>query len=89
FVEDHYNLVDREAETKLWPYLKENNIRFVPYFPLASGLLTGKYRPDDGNKFKQFSADQFSKIMTGLDAVKQIADHHQATVAQTVLAWYI
>lgn len=89
FVEDHYNLVDREAETKLWPYLKENNIRFVPYFPLASGLLTGKYRPDDGNKFKQFSAEQFSKIMTGLDAVKQIADYHQATVAQTVLAWYI
>ncbi|HCU42096.1 aldo/keto reductase [Leuconostoc falkenbergense] len=89
FVEDHYNLVDREAETKLWPYLKENNIQFVPYFPLASGLLTGKYQPEDSSKFKQFSADQFHKIMTGIDVVKQIASSHQATVAQTVLAWYI
>ncbi|MGV0168517.1 aldo/keto reductase [Furfurilactobacillus sp. WILCCON 0119] len=88
-VEDNYSLVHREAETDLLPYLKENNISFVPYFPLASGLLTGKYTADDAAKFDQFSADQFSAIMAGLDGVRAIAADHDATVAQTILAWYI
>ncbi len=33
-VEDHYSLVHRDAETTLFPYLKEHQISFVPYFPL-------------------------------------------------------
>src|SRR5699024_1752093 len=42
-----YNLLNREAEKELFPYLKEQNISFVPFFPLASGLLTGKFSKDD------------------------------------------
>ncbi len=88
-VEDNYSLVHREAEKDLFPYLEENKISFVPYFPLASGLLTGKYGSDDADKFKQFSAEQYQLIMKGLDVVRDIADKHDATVAQTILAWYI
>lgn len=58
-VEDNYSLVHREAEKNLFPYLKKNKIAFVPYFPLASGLLTGKYNLGDAKKFKQFTAEQF------------------------------
>ena len=61
----------------------------MPYFPLASGLLTGKYTPADGNKFQQFSAKQYATIMNALEQVKEIAVAHQATIAQTILAWYI
>lgn len=88
-VEDNYSLTHRNAEKTLFPYLKQNQISFVPYFPLASGLLTGKYTQGDQGKFSQFSTDQYTKIMKALDQVKQIADKHSATVAQTILAWYI
>lgn len=88
-VEDNYSLVHRDAEKTLLPYLNEHNIAFVPYFPLASGLLTGKYSASDNDKFKQFSSDKFQHIIDALAEVKVIADKHNATVAQVILAWYI
>ena len=87
--EDNYSLVHREPETTEFPYLKENHISFVPYFPLAAGLLTGKYGPDDGAKFKQFSSVQYEAINQALDKVRKIAGEHSATVAQTIIAWYL
>lgn len=89
-VEDHYSLVYRAAEKEEWTYLKEHQISFVPYFPLASGLLTGKYTSADYAKFeKQYSQEQFAAVLSALDQVKTIADGHQVTVAQTILAWYM
>ncbi|WP_070366965.1 aldo/keto reductase [Lentilactobacillus sunkii] len=88
-VENHYSLVHREAENQIFAYLKENEISFVPYLPLAMGLLTGKYSQNDADKFSKFSSDEFGKIIDNLSKVKVIADKHQATVAQTILAWYI
>ena len=41
--EEKYNLIDRDAEQESFAYLKEHNISFVPFFPLASGLLTASY----------------------------------------------
>jgi aryl-alcohol dehydrogenase-like predicted oxidoreductase len=72
-VEDNYSLVHRQAEHAEFGYLKDHQISFVPYFPLASGLLTGKYKT----------------IMDNLEIVKGIAVAHSATVAQAILAWYI
>ncbi|HTE63102.1 MAG TPA: aldo/keto reductase [Solirubrobacteraceae bacterium] len=43
-VQNEYNLLDREAEDEVLPPARELGIGFVPYFPLASGLLTGKFR---------------------------------------------
>lgn len=88
-VEDHYSLVHRELETTLWPYLSAHNIDFVPYFPLASGLLTGKYTQADADRFKQFTPAQYQRIMTALTQIKHMADLHQATIAQIILAWYL
>ncbi|GAP00596.1 aldo/keto reductase [Fructobacillus ficulneus] len=89
-VEDHYSLVHRGPEQDEWTYLQENQISFVPYFPLASGLLTGKYSQDDYEKFaKQYSEEQFKAVLAGVDSVRGIADLHGVTVAQTILAWYI
>ncbi|MFD1432740.1 aldo/keto reductase [Lacticaseibacillus yichunensis] len=88
-VEDNYSLVHREAERTLLPYLKEAGIGFVPYFPLASGLLTGKYSAADGARFPRFTAGQYAGIMTGLAEVRDVAKAHDATVAQVILAWYV
>jgi aryl-alcohol dehydrogenase-like predicted oxidoreductase len=43
-VQNRYSLLERGAEAELLPLCSELEVGFVPYFPLASGLLTGKYR---------------------------------------------
>jgi aryl-alcohol dehydrogenase-like predicted oxidoreductase len=42
--QDEYSLVVRDAEADLMPAMREYGLGLLPYFPLASGLLTGKYR---------------------------------------------
>ncbi|AXR44066.1 aldo/keto reductase [Pediococcus pentosaceus] len=88
-VEDHYSLVHRDAEKELIPYLNEHNITFVPYFPLASGILTGKYAKTDSGKFNQDSQAEFDQIIDAVEKVRGIAESKDATVAQVVLAWYL
>lgn len=88
-VEDHYSLVHRDAEKELIPYLNEHNITFVPYFPLASGILTGKYAKTDSGKFNQYSQAEFDQIIDAVEKVRGIAESKNATVAQVVLAWYL
>lgn len=51
--QNHYNLLERQAETDVIPACRRFGLGLLPYFPLASGLLTGKYRrgeaaPADG-----------------------------------------
>jgi aryl-alcohol dehydrogenase-like predicted oxidoreductase len=43
-VQNRYSLVRREDDEGVLPFCREHGIGYVPYFPLASGLLTGKYR---------------------------------------------
>ncbi len=46
-VQNEYSLLAREAEDDALPACKRLGLGFVPFFPLASGLLTGKYRPGE------------------------------------------
>jgi aryl-alcohol dehydrogenase-like predicted oxidoreductase len=41
--QDHYNLIKRDADKDLIPALQHYGLGFIPYYPLAGGLLTGKY----------------------------------------------
>jgi aryl-alcohol dehydrogenase-like predicted oxidoreductase len=43
-LQNRYNLLDREPERELIPLSRQHGVGFVPHSPLASGLLTGKYR---------------------------------------------
>ena len=45
--QNHYNLIERQAESELLPACDRFGVGVLPYFPLASGLLTGKYRRGD------------------------------------------
>jgi len=53
-LQNQYSLLRREAERDVLPLCAELGVAFVPYFPLASGLLTGKYRrgepPPEGTR---------------------------------------
>ncbi|MBS7577952.1 MULTISPECIES: aldo/keto reductase [unclassified Enterococcus] len=88
-VEDYYSLAHREAENNEWAYLKENQIDFVPYFPLESGLLTGRYGALDRAKFSRLTDESFDRAIQGIEVLREIANNHQATVTHIVLAWYM
>ena len=45
--QDEYNLLNRTIERDLFPVMSRYGASLLPYFPLASGLLTGKYRASD------------------------------------------
>ncbi|WP_371068489.1 aldo/keto reductase [Sediminibacillus sp. JSM 1682029] len=89
-----YNLLQRDAEKELLPYTAENNISFIPYFPLASGLLAGKYTEettfnDLRKEMPHFQGDNFKKNLDNVDRVRGIAEAKGAEVAHVVLAWYL
>lgn len=89
-----YNLFQRDAERDILPYAAENNISFVPYFPLAAGLLAGKYTKettfDDLRKdMDLFKKENFEKNLEKVDALREIAEANHVEVAHLVLAWYL
>ncbi len=43
-LQSHYHLLERGVEQEILPYCAAHGVGFVPYFPLAGGFLTGKYR---------------------------------------------
>lgn len=96
-VEDEFSLLHQDHLTEgMLDYLHDHQISFVPYFPLASGLLTGKYDhkidfpvDDIRSQIADFTEPRFSKVLKAVDVVRPIAKTHQATVAQVVLAWYM
>lgn len=95
-VENYYSLIHRDEEQRLFPYLREAKISFVPYFPLESGLLTGKYTKDSTfaaddprSKNEKFTGARFERTMAAVDTLRPIANQHHVDVLQIVLAWYL
>lgn len=91
-LQPHYNLVVRdEYEGPLQDLCAQRGLPCLPYFSLAQGFLTGKYRPG-GGKVQSTRADSASSYMDErglrvLDALDQISAAHQTTVAAVALAW--
>lgn len=89
-----YNLYDRaQYEAELEPVCEQNGLGVIPYFSLASGFLTGKYRSENDLSNRQRA--QFArKYLTGrglriLDALDRVSRRHNSTPAKVSLAWLI
>lgn len=92
-VQDEYNLLSREKEEKFIPYLRKRDIGFIPYYPLASGLLTGKYTkdteiPEKRRKNPNFTT-KYLENLRKIETLKQLAREKECQVYQLVLAWYL
>lgn len=92
-IQNEYNLFNREAEDEILQYTADNNITFIPFFPLAAGLLAGKY--DENTKFDDLRAnlpyyqeDTFKENLAKVDQLKAFAEKYGEDVAQIVLAFY-
>lgn len=95
-VENHYNLVYRKAEQIEFPYFKDHNISFIPYFPLASGLLTGKYnehtvfsKEDWQLADSNFQGERFESIVNAMKDIETMALEYNTTPADIILSWYM
>ena len=74
--QSEYSWVAREAERELLPVCERLGIGFIPYFPLASGLLTGKYRrgepPPEGTRLhgRELDEDRLARV----EQLEELAD---------------
>ncbi|MER6733517.1 aldo/keto reductase [Streptomyces puniciscabiei] len=91
-LQPHYNLVSRDTyEGPLQELVGKEGLSAVPYFSLAAGFLTGKYRP--GTKVDSARASRaqgYAESERGqrvLAALDEIAAAHDAPVARVALAW--
>jgi aryl-alcohol dehydrogenase-like predicted oxidoreductase len=93
-LQPHYNLVEREQfEAELLPVVQKSELGVIPYFSLAAGFLSGKYRsPQDaegaarGKAVQKYLNDWGFAVVAALD---EVAKATSSTPAQVALAWLI
>lgn len=96
-IQNIYSMVERDCEAEIIPYCMENNIGFVPFSPIASGLLSGKITPqtqfekndDVRNWVPQLSKRNIEGNQPIVEMLKDFAAKKNATPAQISLAWML
>jgi aryl-alcohol dehydrogenase-like predicted oxidoreductase len=91
-LQPHYNLVEREGyEKDLAPVVAESGIGVIPYFSLAGGFLTGKYRSeaDTQGKARAGIAGKYvnARGLAVIAALDSVAKQYNSTPASVALAW--
>ncbi|MEU3022534.1 aldo/keto reductase [Nocardiopsis alba] len=93
-VQPQYNLVERGIETDLVPLAEREGLSLLPYFGLARGFLTGKYRPgsDENGSPRAEKARVYLETERGprvLKALDEIAAERSVEPATVALAWLV
>jgi aryl-alcohol dehydrogenase-like predicted oxidoreductase len=95
-IQSEYSMMERMVEKDVIPTCEKLGIGFVPFSPLASGFLSGKYKAD-----RTYTGDDVRRVITRfskenvlanqplLDLITNIADQKNATLAQISLAWML
>lgn len=91
-IQPHYNLIHRaEVEGELKPVIDEFRPALLPYFSLASGILTGKYRSAaelEGTPRARFTRGALTEDVLGvITRLEQIAALHDVAVSTVALSW--
>jgi aryl-alcohol dehydrogenase-like predicted oxidoreductase len=95
-LQSRYNLLQREVEGAELAYAAESGIGFIPYSPLAQGLLTGKFTKDsvipedDVRKWLNnplFAPGAFEQALAKVGKLKAVAAKYGKTSGQTALNW--
>jgi aryl-alcohol dehydrogenase-like predicted oxidoreductase len=90
-LQDHYNLMTRNPfESEQQEVVLKNGLSALPFYGLAKGFLTGKYRP--GVTVESVRAESAKEYMTPtgwatIDALDAIAKNHGASLSAVALAW--
>jgi aryl-alcohol dehydrogenase-like predicted oxidoreductase len=96
-VQNHYNVLYRESEDEVLPFCDRTGTAFLPFFPLASGLLSGKYRAGEeipegtrmaawGERAKNELTPERLATVAALDALARSEGH---TVLELAFGWLL
>ncbi len=89
-VQNDYSLLQREPEKEVLPACARLGIAFVPYFPLASGLLTGKYKrgeaAPEGTRLAQWGVPPDERFDV-VEKLETFAASHGHTIHELALSW--
>ena len=92
-LQPHYNLVERDFERTLLPVAEAWDLAVLPYFALAKGFLTGKYRHADESVESERAEAARAYLDSGgsaiLEALDEVAADHETAVAAVALAWLL
>jgi aryl-alcohol dehydrogenase-like predicted oxidoreductase len=96
-VQNQYNILHREPEDAVLPACERAGMAFLPYFPLASGLLSGKYRageaPPEGTRLAAMGAAASSQLsdvrLAQVAALEALAQSEGHTVLELAIAWLL
>ncbi|WP_189113390.1 aldo/keto reductase [Pilimelia terevasa] len=91
--QDHYNLLRRDVEAELIPACTHHGLGFLPYFPLASGLLTGKYQryeaPPPGSRLgrPRYAARFAAAPWDVIEALEKFAAARDLSLLDVAIGW--
>ncbi|HEV3332643.1 MAG TPA: aldo/keto reductase [Bryobacteraceae bacterium] len=92
-VQNEYSLLKREPEAEVLPECVRQGIAFIPYFPLANGLLTGKYRqgqpiPEGSRAQAGFGPKVFTEENLALvESLIRFAESRGHTLLELAMSW--
>jgi aryl-alcohol dehydrogenase-like predicted oxidoreductase len=93
-VQNEYSLLHREPERGMLAECEKQGLAFIPYFPLASGLLTGKYRkgqpPPEGTRLApggRFQETLTEKNLAIVEALITFAESKGHTILELAMSW--
>jgi aryl-alcohol dehydrogenase-like predicted oxidoreductase len=92
-VQNEYSLFHRAPEADVLPECKKSGIAFIPYFPLANGLLTGKYRkgqplPENSRGKDGFGPTVFTeRNLDVVEALLRFAALHKHSLLELAISW--
>ncbi len=91
-----YSLFFRHIEKSIVPFCLENDIGIIAYSPLAQGLLTGKFSPENRpepedirSRNKLFQSPTFEAAIEAVATVREVGERYGKTPAQTAIRWVI
>jgi aryl-alcohol dehydrogenase-like predicted oxidoreductase len=94
--QNHFNLLHRDPLEDVIPACVRDGLGILPYFPLASGLLTGKYQrgepAPEGTRLSQLPEERAARVMSDrnfdqVDRLRAFAAERDHTILELAFAW--
>ena len=94
-LQNEYSLLHREPEREVLPECERAELTFIPYFPLANGLLTGKYRQDQhaptGSRLQSGRGDRLltERNLTVVENLIEFSERRGHTILELAFSWLL
>lgn len=95
-VQNRYSVLHRRPEPRVIPTCRTLGLGFIPYFPLESGLLSGKYRageePPEGTRLATWPEDRRRDFLAGLEVAERLRGYAESrghSLLELAISWLV